>query len=47
MTAGTGSVGAWGREANAEPLKLLDEGAGPSSRTCRLVLKEASQLPTN
>ena len=47
MTAGTGSVGAWGREANAEPLKLLDEGAGPSSRTCKLVLKEASQLPTN
>ena len=26
VTAGTGSVGAWGREANAEPLKLLDEG---------------------
>jgi hypothetical protein len=47
MTAGTGSVGAWGREANAEPLKLLDEEAGPCSRTCRLVLKEASQLPTN
>jgi len=47
MTAGTGSVGAWGREANAEPLKLLDVAAGPSSRTCKLVLKEASQLPTN
>jgi hypothetical protein len=47
MTAGTGSVRAWGREANAEPLNLLDEGAGPSSWTCKLVLKEASQLPTN
>ena len=47
MTAGTGSVGAWDREANAEPLKLLDEGAALSSRMCRLVLKEASQLPTN